>query len=60
MVCYQDGSQKASLIYDCSLPGINQVKLEPGDYLVTAESFGRLKTQSITKTRYRLNVIIEF
>jgi hypothetical protein len=58
--CYQSGSQKASLIYDCTLPGITEAKLAPGEYLIEAESFGRVKTQTITKTRYSLNVIIEF
>ena len=58
--CYQSGSQKASLIYDCTQPGITEARLEPGDYLMVAESFGSVKSQTITKTRYRLNVIIEF
>jgi hypothetical protein len=60
IVCYQSGSQKASLIYDCTQPGILVAKLEPGEYLIEAESLGRLKTQTINKNRYRLNVIIEF
>jgi hypothetical protein len=58
--CYLSGSQKASLIYDCTQPGITEARLAPGEYLIEAESFGSVKTQSITKTRYRLNVIIEF
>ena len=56
--CYQSGSQKASLIYDCTQTGITETKLEPGEYLIEAESFGRVKNQTIYKTRYRLNVII--
>lgn len=58
--CYKYGSLKASLVYDCTQPGITVAKLEPGKYLIEAESFGRLKTQTVTKNLYQLNVIIEF